>query len=315
VSEEQSAGPIVVTGAGGFIGGALVQRLAGSGAQVRAVLRRPAALPPGAEARLAGDLDAAAPWPALLAGARAVVHLASRAHAPAQGAGWIEAEAATAAALARAAAAAGIGRIVLLSSIKVLGEATPDRPFRADQRPAPVEAYGHAKARGEEAMRAEAGAILAVIRPPLVYGPGVKGNFRALLRLADRGVPLPLAGIDNRRSLVFLDNLLDLIELALAHPAAAGGSFLLRDDEEVSTPELLRRLASNLGRPARLFPCPRALLHVAGTLTGRRGAVERLLSSLRIDDGATRERLGWRPRVALADGLAATCRWYVAEGR
>lgn len=315
MSAGESAAAVVVTGAGGFIGRALVERLAARGTSVRAVLRRPAALPAGIEARVVGDLDAATPWPELLAGARGVVHLASRAHAPPGAQGWIEAEAANAAALGRAALAAGVERIVLLSSVKVLGETNGELPFRADQPASPRDAYGLAKWRIEEAMRAVAGTRLVTLRPPLVYGPGVKANFRALLRLADSGLPLPLGGIDNRRSLVFLDTLLDLIEIALTHPAAAGCCFLLRDDEEVSTPELVRRLAQGLGRKALLFRCPGALLRLAGSLAGRRGAVERLLTSLSIDDSATRARLGWQPRASLDAGLAATCRWYRSETR
>jgi UDP-N-acetyl-alpha-D-quinovosamine dehydrogenase len=316
MAENRSAGAILVTGAGGFIGRALVERLAAQGKRVRAVLRQPAALPPSVEPLILGTLDAATHWAPHLAGADAMVHLASRAHAPVADAQlFIESEAAAAAALARAAAAGGVRRLVLLSSIKVLGEATAGLPFRAHQTPTPMDTYGLAKWRIEEAMRAAAGDILCVVRPPLVYGPGVKANFRALIRLVDSGLPLPLASIDNRRSLVFLDNLLDLIETALEHPAAAGETFLLRDDEEPTTPELVRRLAGALGRKARLFPCPPTLLLLAASLAGRRDASLRLTASLRVDDLATRQRLGWRPRVALDDGLAATCRWYRGAAR
>jgi len=304
------AAPIVVTGAGGFIGRALVERLASRGTRVLAVLRQPAALA-GGEPRVIGDVTAATDWAPLFAGASAVVHLASGAHAPvADEQRWIERDAAAAAALARQALSAGVSRVVLLSSIKVLGERTTGLPFRAHQQPAPEDVYGLAKWRMEETMRAVLGDTLAVIRPPLVYGPGVKANFLALLRLVDSGLPLPFASIDNRRSLVFLDTLVDLIETALTHPAAAGGTYLLRDDAEVSTPELVRRIARALGRPARLLPCPPALLRLAAAAAGRAGAADRLVSSLRVDDLATRERLGWRPRVSLDDGLAATMRWY-----
>jgi nucleoside-diphosphate-sugar epimerase len=315
VSLSQSA-PIVIVGAGGFIGRALVARLAQRGVPVTAVVRRAAAVPPGVALHAIGDITASTDWAPLLRGARAVVHLASRAHAP-LGAdlGWIEGDAAAAAQLAREAGRAGVERLVLVSSIKVLGEATDGVPFRAGRPAAPGDTYGFAKWYIEEAMR-HAGAAtpaLTVIRPPLVYGPGVTANFRALLRLVDRAPPLPFASIANRRSLVFLDNLIDLIELALSHPAARDGTFLLRDEEEVSTPDLVRRIARALHRPARLFPCPPSLLRLAARLAGRRGAADRLLGSLSIDDSATRERLGWRPGVTLDDGLAETCRWYRSE--
>jgi nucleoside-diphosphate-sugar epimerase len=314
LAENGSGGAIVVTGAGGFIGRALVERLATRGARVTALLRRNVALPRSVEARVLGNLNPGTDWPALLAEARAVVHLASRAHVPAsEEQHWIEAEAATAAALARAAAEAGVPRLVLMSSIKVLGDATPGRAFRADDAPVPGDVYGLAKWRIEVAMRAAAGERLAILRPPLVYGPGVKANFRALLRLVDSGVPLPFARIDNRRSFIFLDNLLDLVETALVHPAAAGGIFLLRDDEDVSTAELARRIARALGRRPRLFSCPPALLGGLAALLGRRAAADRLLASLRVDDLATRRQLAWQPRVGLDDGLAATCRVWRQE--
>jgi nucleoside-diphosphate-sugar epimerase len=307
--------PIVVTGAAGFIGRALVERLAGRGATVVALVRGPVAFAPGVTVRAIGNITPATDWSGHIAGARALVHLAGRAHAAVDDEQeMIESEAATATALARAAIGAGLARIVLMSSIKVLGEATVDLPMRAHRPPSPENVYGLAKWRSEEAMRAAAGERLTILRPPLVYGPGVKANFRSLIRLVDSGLPLPFDGIDNRRSLVFLDNLVDLIEVALAHPAAAGETFLLRDDTDVSTPQLVRRIAAALGRKARLFSVPPPLLQFAAGLVGRADTANRLVSSLRVDDLATRERLGWRPQIAIDDALAATCRWYRQAG-
>jgi nucleoside-diphosphate-sugar epimerase len=306
--------PIVVTGAAGFIGRALVGRLAGRGAAVIAAVRCAAGFSPGVTERVVGDITRATDWTPLLTGARAVVHLAGRAHAPSGDAprDWMESDAAAAAALARAAGQAGVERFVLVSSIKVLGDATGDTPFRAGRPAAPADAYGFAKWCIEEAVREAAARALSliVIRPPLVYGPGVKANFRALLRLVDSGLPLPFASIANRRSLVFLDNLVDLIDVALDHPEARDGTFLLRDDDEVSTPELVRRIARALHRPARLLPCWPPVLRSAARAIGCGTAAERLIGSLAIDDSATRERLGWRPRISLDEGLAATCLWY-----
>ena len=279
---------IVVLGAGGFIGRALCTRLGTSAVAVT---------------RQAGNLSAATDWPRLFAGASAVVHLASRAHAPAGDGGWIEAEVAMAAAIARAAREAG-ARLIYLSSIKVHGE-TSRAPFRADDAPHPADAYGRAKLLCEAAM---AGAAPTIIRPPLVYGPRVKGNFLALIRLVERGLPLPFAGIENRRSFLFLDNLIDLIAAALAQERP--GIFLARDDEEPSTPTLIKYIAENLARPARLFACPPALLSGAAHVLGQGGAAERLLGTLSLDDGATRQALGWRPIISLANGIAVTCRWY-----
>ena len=306
---------VVVLGAGGFIGRPLTERLAASGIAVRAVTRTPVSFTAPIESCAAGTLSVDTDWRRLLDGARGVVHLASRAHAPPGSADWIRAETATAAAIATAATAAGVERVVLLSSIKVLGERTTDRPFSAASPADPRDAYGRAKLAIEEAMRRGGAPDLAVIRPPLVYGPGVKGNFRALLRLVTRGVPLPLASIRNQRSFIFRDNLLDLIALALTHPTAPAGTFLLRDDEAIGTPQLVRELARRLGRPARLFPMPPRLLRLAAAAVGRGDAANRLIDSLSVDDGETRARLGWQPARSLADGLDATCRWFAeAEG-
>ncbi len=275
--------PILVLGADGFIGRALMAHLARAG--VAAI---------GATRRDTGTLEASSDWSALLDGCRAVVHLASLAHAPAAGTAWIEAEAATGAALAAAARGAGIERIVLMSSIKVHGDDTGAGRFHASDRPAPGDDYGRCKLAIEQAMAAEGGRLV-VLRPPLVYGPGVKGNFLALLRRVAAGVPLPLAGLANRRSVVFLDNLMDLIAIALSDERA-DGAYLVRDDDEVSTPMLVRMIARGLGRRARLFPCPPALLLAGARLAGRTEA------ALRPPPGRARGR---RPGDARCAGLAA----------
>lgn len=299
--------PVVVLGAAGFIGRALVGHLDRSGFKVRAVTRTATVFASSVDARVAGTLDHRSNWHGLLRDARAVIHLANRAHTPPGDAAWLAAERDTAAALAAAAAMTGVERTILLSSIKVLGETTTDRPFLATSQPDPRDTYGRAKLAIETAMRQHGAPGLTIIRPPLVYGPEVKGNFRALLRWTDRGVPLPLAAIRNRRAFVFRDNLLALIATALIHPAAAGQIFLVRDDDAIGTPQLVREIARRIGRPARLFPVPAWLLRAA---TG-----ERLVGLLAIDDGATRTRLGWRPPFSLAEGLDVTCRWFAdAEG-
>ncbi|MDE2230388.1 MAG: NAD-dependent epimerase/dehydratase family protein [Alphaproteobacteria bacterium] len=306
--------PVVVLGAAGFIGHALAKRLAARGFAVRAVTRDAAGFAAPIEACAAGTLGRGTDWRGVLRDARAVIHLASRAHAPPGDADWFAAERATAAAIAAAAAAVGVERTILLSSIKVLGETTASRPFSAASVSDPRDAYGRAKLAIEEAMRRSAPGLV-VIRPPLVYGPGVKGNFRALLRLIARGVPLPLAAIHNRRAFVFRENLIALIETVLTHPAAPAGTFLLRDDAEIGTPQVVREIARRLGRPARLFPVAPRLLRLAAAMVGRGDAAGRLIDSLAIDDDETRTRLGWRPPHSLAEGLDVTCRWFAdAEG-
>ena len=305
---------VLILGAGGFIGGALAARLAGDGERVIGTVRDARALGAGIETRVTGTLNAAADWPALLAGCRAVVHLAGRAHAPAAGdEEWIAAEEATAAVLAGAARRQGVERLVLLSSIAVHGNDSDAGRFRADDPPAPADALGRAKLRIEAAMRHAAGDILVVLRPPRVYGPGVKANFLALLaggrsrRAAAvrraRQPAQPGVSRQSRRSRA----------VRAPHERAAGGTFLLRDDAEVSTAALVGLVAEHLARPARLFRCPPGVLRAAARLAGRGDAAERLLGSLSIDDAPTRATLGWQPRVALADGIAATCRWYLAR--
>jgi nucleoside-diphosphate-sugar epimerase len=278
---------------------------------------RAEAMPPMEYAEV-GDIGPATRWDEALRGVDAVVHLAARVHvrvrsAPAAIAAYRRVNTAGTERLALAAAAAGVRRFVFLSTLKVNGEATQARPFTESDPPAPQDAYARAKWEAEQALHrigARTGMEVVILRPPLVYGPGVKANFLALLKAVARGLPLPLGAIDNRRSLVYVGNVADAIVKCLEHPAAAGQTFLVRDGEDVSTPELVRRLARALGVKPRLFPVPPSWLSFAGQLTGRRDAVDRLIGSLAIDDAKIREALGWVPPYTLDEGLEATARWF-----
>jgi nucleoside-diphosphate-sugar epimerase len=301
---------ILVTGAAGFIGRALCRGLAERGHEVLGLTRLPAERVPGVELRAAGELGPQTSWPQHLADIDAVVHLADR--------GTEAAAPRAAAALARAAAACGVRRLVHMSSIRAMGEATrPEAPFRPTDPPLPREAYGRAKLASERALAAaaqETGLELVILRPPLVYGPAVKANFRALMRLVASGLPLPFAALDNRRSLIFLHNLVDVAVRAAIDPAAAGQVLLVRDAVDLSTPELVRRLAVGLGRPARLFAVPETAFALLRHLAGPGPLVARLTLSLQVDDGATRALFGWEPPVPIEAGLASTVRAF-REGR
>lgn len=211
--------------------------------------------------------------------------------------------------LARQAAHAGVRRFVFISTIKVNGEGR-NEPYREADEAAPEDAYAISKWEAEQGLwriARETGLEVVVLRPPLVYGPGVKANFRALLRLVARGWPLPLGAIDNRRSLLYLGNFVDAIARCLEHPDAAGQTFLIDDGAALSTPELVRSIAAAMHRPARLLAVPPGLLSFGGALLGRRAAVARLTGSLWLDAALIRTRLGWCPPYTLAQGLAATC--------
>jgi len=308
---------IVVLGAGGFIGRALVARLVRDGIPVTAVVRRPCGIPAPTPALVMGDLSPATDLTAALDGAQSVVHLASRAHKPVDAetaADWIEAEVSFARNVAASAVRGRLRQVLLVSSAKVHGETTHGVPFRADQPLAPADPYGLAKARMEQAMSealACTGTMFSVVRPPLVYGPSVKANFLALLRLVYRAPALPLRLIVNRRSFLYLENLIDLLRRLLAGSDRARGAFLVCDGEDLSTPDLIRRLGRHLGRVPALLPCPVWALRLAGRAFGRGEAVARLTDSLQLDDRATRSMLGWAPPHGTEDGLDATCRWFL----
>ena len=306
---------IVVTGASGFVGSALARRLAAEGRAVRALARREGALrgAAGLQRLNVGDLTTVGNWREVLGGARALVHCAARVHvmqdrAADPLAAFRRMNVELTHSLARAAADAGVRRFVFVSSIKVNGEATlPGRPFAAADAPAPVDPYGISKWEAEKSLwqvAADTGLEVVVIRPPLVYGPGVRANFQSMMRWVRAGVPLPLGAIDNRRSLVALDNLVDLVVATLDRPEAAGGTFLASDGEDLSTTDLLRRLGTALHRPARLVPVPAAVLRTFAGLVGRRDVIDRLCGSLQVDLGPTRARLGWTPPLGVDEALA-----------
>ena len=315
---------VLVTGANGFIGRALCQYLVDRQVRVEGCVRQlPDELIAGGAVPLheIGEIDATTDWRPLLKECTAVVHLAARVHvlretdAAAERAYRLVNARATEN-LARQAAECGVGRFVYLSSIKVNGEATYGKPFTPDDRPNPQDAYARSKYQAEQALRAIADSSdlqVVIIRPPLVYGPGVKGNFLRLLQWVERHWPLPLKAIANRRALLGVENLCDFIYTTLRHPAASGRVWLVADDCELSTPELIERLACGMEQSSRLWPLPEPILRAVGTLLGQRAAVERLCNSLQIDRTATETLLGWHPPYSIADQIEKTLRWYFEE--
>jgi nucleoside-diphosphate-sugar epimerase len=299
---------ILVTGAAGFIGDALCRSLVGLGHDVRGLTRGPVAAIPGAEFRSIGDIGPQTDWSDHLDRREIVIHLADR--------GTPKAAPHTAAVLARAAAAAGARRLVYMSSVRAMGVVTePGVPFRPIDPPSPCDPYGHAKRGNERFLSAaaqETGLEFVILRPPLVYGPNVKANFRALIWLAASGLPLPFAHIDNRRSLIFVGNLVDATARAALDPAAAGQVLLVRDGIDLSTRDLVCALATGLGRPARLFALPEAFFAKLRPLPVLGSIVTRLTLSLQVDDSATRALLDWVPPVPTEAGLAITARAFRA---
>lgn len=298
---------IAVTGANGFVGAAVVAALARSGRAVRRVGRAS-----GANMVAVGDIGPDTDWSQALQGVTCVIHCAARVHVMKETqadalAAFRSVNAAGTRRLAEEAAMAGVKRLVLVSSVKVNGEATlPGRPFRASDAPAPLDAYGQSKWEAEQALWAVCQSTElqgVVVRPPLVYGPGVRANMARLMKLVASGLPLPLGGIRNRRSLVALDNLSDLLVCCASHPEAAGRSFLVSDGEDLSTPDLVRQLARAMGRSARLVPVPVGLLRLGARLTGQQAEVARLVDSLQVDLTPTRDTLSWAPPVSMLEGL------------
>ncbi len=317
---------VLVTGANGVVGNALLQQLVARG-EVDAVagLRRADAFANNqlsCEQRVFGDLAAASSNADSFRGIDVVVHAAARVHVMREA---VADPLATFRAvnvdgtlhLAAAAAKAGVKRFVFISSVKVNGEETlPDRAFTAADKPCPLDAYGVSKWETEQALQAfceQAGMQWVIVRPPLIYGPGVRANFQRLMGGLARGVPLPLGGLDNKRSLVALDNLVDLLVICLAHPAAANQIFMVSDGDDISVAELARRLAVVLQRPARLLPVPRYWLRTSLEWLGRGPDAQRLCSELCVDIAKNQSLLGWRPPHSVENALRETAEHFMAS--
>jgi len=309
----------LVTGANGFVGGALMNALTSAGLDPRGVARKR-----NAERGwiVVPSIDAATNWDDAVRGVDCVVHLAARVHVMHESSADPLAECRRINVdgtlnLARQAARRGVRRFLFVSSVKVNGEATEEEaPFHADDPPNPSDPYGiskHEAERGLRSIAAETGMEVVIIRPVLVYGPGVKGNFLSLLKWVHSGVPLPLGASKNRRSLVSLDNLVDLIVTCLRHPAAANQTFLVSDGEDVSTADLLRRTANAMGKKARLIRVPIAVMQAGASLFGRGDIALRLFQSLQVDIAKTRELLHWSPPATLDQSLRNTVRDFLAN--
>ena len=312
-------GSLLITGATGFVGRTLCAELLARGYEVRAAVRTAANSPENAAVSVVGEIDGETRWAEALHGIDVVVHLAARVHVMHENADDPLAEFRRVNAegtehLARSAAANGVRRMVYVSSIKVNGEETTDGHIYSEKDiPAPQDPYGRSKWEAEQLLQRvarETGMEIVIVRPPLVYGTGVKGNFAQMMRAIARGLPLPLATVRNKRDLVYAGNLVDALIVCATHPAAAGNTYLISDGEPVSTPELLGRLAQALGVSVHLFHFPPALLKLAGKLVGRSAQIERLLGSLQVDSGKIRRELNWIPPYSLQQGLQATAVWY-----
>ena len=309
-------GIVLLTGYTGFVGAALVNALSGS--QLKLVGRRAFSGQSGQffEKQVIATED----YSDCLNGVSVIIHAAARAHIMADTAvepleEYRSVNVAGTLNLAKQAAVSGVKRFIFISSIKVNGESTQiGRPFRSDDEMNPQDPYGLSKAEAEAGLKqiaADTGMEVVIIRPPLVYGPGVKANFAAMLKMAQKNLPLPLGAIHNKRSMVALDNLVDLIVTCINHPAAANQTFLVSDDHDVSTTELLQMMTRAAGKKPRLIPVPMSWLQLAGKLTGKQAVIDRLCGNLQVDISHTKDTLDWKPPLTVEEGIA---RCFAAKG-
>jgi nucleoside-diphosphate-sugar epimerase len=318
---------VLVTGANGFIGRALCARMLAEGWHVRASVR-PAKhlnhLPGGVEVRQIDSIGPKTDWSRTLSGVDTVVHLAGRTHvlrerSPDPSAEFRKVNVAGTERLARSAAALGVRRLIFISSVKVNGEQTGSSRdgkrlmFSEKDPPNPQDAYAQSKWEAEQVLyrlAEKTELALVIIRPPLVYGPGVGANFLRLIQIIHRGIPMPFGSVKNARSFVYVGNLADAIVTCATHSKASGKTFLVSDGEDVSIPDLIRRIAATLDRPARLLPFPVPLMHLGGKLTGRTAEVDRLVGSLLVDNSRIRQELNWTPPYTMSQGLSETALWF-----
>ncbi len=314
---------VLVTGANGFVGRVLCTALTQHGYVVRGAVRSSAASTQ-ASCVAVGEITEQTDWSVALTDVDVVIHLAARAHVMRDTAVDPLAEfrrvnTAGTEHLARCAAASGVKRLVYVSSIKVNGEETHGgKKFSEADTPAPQDAYDVSKWEAEKALHRvahEAGLGVVIVRPPLVYGPGVKANFYSLMRLVNKALPMPLASISNRRSMIYVGNLVDALIVCATNPAAVGQTYLVSDADDVSTPELVRRVAVAMKRPCRIFSFPICVIRLAAKLLGRSAAVDRLTQSLVVDSAKIRNELGWQPPFNMSQGLAITADWFFQSNK
>lgn len=306
---------IAVTGANGFVGQALCAEALVREVAVRGIVRSTFSLLPNVNNIVVDNIDSMTDWGGGLKGCDVVVHLAARVHVMRDTsddslAEFRQVNVACTEHLARSAVAAGVKRFVYVSSIKVNGEETQSGQSYSEQSiPAPQDPYGVSKWEAEQVLHQvakETGLEVVIVRPPLVYGPDVKGNFAQMISVVAKGLPLPFASVNNKRSLIYVKNLVDALILCATHPAAAGNTYLVSDGEDVSTSDLLRKLSVAMCKKSRLFSCPIILLKLAATAFRKSDQVERLLGSLQVDGSKIRRELGWVPPFSMDDGLKAT---------
>lgn len=309
---------ILLTGGSGFVGSSLAIHLKQDGRSVRSVQRKQ----DRNNGFTIGDIGPTTDWFDALADVNCIVHCAARAHVMNETkvdplAAYRRVNVGGTRRLAEQAAESGVKRLVYLSSIKVNGEQTSTGTcFTASAPPNPIDPYGISKWEAEQALfeiSARTGLEVVIIRPPLVYGPGVKGNFLSLLGWLNRGIPLPLGAIDNMRSLVGIENLVDLIITCIDHPAAVNQTFLVSDGEDLSITDLLQRLGRALHKPSRLLPVSASMLEVAAQLVGKKAVAQRLLGNLRVDISKTMDVLDWSPPVRVDEGLQKTANWFLSQ--
>jgi nucleoside-diphosphate-sugar epimerase len=315
---------VLVTGATGFVGRGLLEKMSTQVnlELVAAVRRQASGFPRNVTCRRVSGIEANASWLTALDEMEVVIHSAARVHVMHDRSSNPLAEFRKVNVdgtlnLARQAAEMGVRRFIFISSIKVNGEGDElGKPYFADDEPAPLDPYGISKREAEYGLRtlaSETGMEVVIIRPVLVYGPGVKANFSSMMNWLNKGIPLPLGAIHNKRSLVALDNLVDLIMTCIDHPAAVNQTFLVSDGEDLSTTELLQRMGTALGKPARLLPVPPSLLRAGATLLGKREVAQRLCGSLQVDISKTRELLGWQPPVSIDEAMRRAAEEFLRE--
>jgi len=314
---------VLVTGADGFVGKALCAEMVSRGWKVRASVRsreKMKSLPKEIGIIETGSIDPDTDWAHALDNVDSVVHLAGRVHVMADSSSDPLSEyrivnTAGTEKLARSAASSGVRRFIFMSTVKVNGEGG-EVPYCEDDIPEPSDPYGISKWEAEKIIKAianETGMEAVIIRAPMVYGPEVKANFLRLLKAVDRGIPMPLAGINKKRSMIYLGNLVDVIMTCMTHHEAGQKTYLVSDDYDVSTPELIRQIATALGKTGRLFSLPLFMLRLAGLITGKSQAMDRLTGSLAVDTSKIKKELGWNPPFTLAQGLKQTAEWYKNE--